>query len=246
MKTNKKACRYYYSVLQKLCEKIQGHNHKGGKIFMFHQVNDDTGKWKDVSCAISKRGFEEFVSTLCDRGSVFGTIDELMEQGYTSKIFLTFDDIYIDVIESALPILRGRDIPFCVFISDCYIGQNGYISEKQLLELANDPLCTIGYHTKHHKFLRYMSSTEIMDEVKSDSLEEKIRKKINYFAYPYGSFYAVSKKNVRVVREAGYKLAFSTLRLEIDDEIKRKFAGFLPRININEKNYIRYINYMER
>lgn len=241
MKINKKVCRYYYSGLQKICEKAEGGSHKGGKIFMFHQVNDDMDKWEDISCAISKRGFEEFISTLYDRGSVFATVDELMQPGYTSKIFLTFDDIYVDVIENVLPILKERDIPFCVFVSDCYIGQAGYVSEKQLLELANDSLCTIGYHTKHHKFLRYMSSTEIIDEVKADSLEDIIKKKIDYFAYPYGSFYAVSKKNVRVVREAGYKLAFSTLRLEIDDEIKRKFAGFLPRININEKNYIRYI-----
>lgn len=239
---NRMICRYCYSAQQKICEKIGEHFHRGGKVFMFHQVTDDATMWADDNCAISKKGFEKFISTLYDRGCVFAAIDELMESGYAPKIFLTFDDIYTDVIENALPILKERNIPFCVFISYCYIGQNGYISEEQLLELANDPLCTIGYHTKSHIILRHMPDRDVISEIIPDVLEDVIGKKIKYFAYPYGSLYAVSKKNVRAVREMGYKLAFSTLRLEIDEKIKQKFDFFLPRFNINESNYIRYSN----
>lgn len=241
VKINKKLCRYYYSALQKLCEKIHGHGSRGGKVFLFHQVNDDTDMWKDADCAISKKGFEEFIFGLCDEDVEFGFIDELMGTGYVSKVFLTFDDIYNDTVEYAMPILKEKGIPFCVFISDCYIGRDGYISEEQLAGLAREPLCTIGYHTKSHGIMRHMPEKEVMDEVKPDSLEAIIGRKINCFAYPYGSFYAVSKRNVRTVKEAGYGLAFSTVRMVMDDEIRRKYDGFLPRINVNESNYTKYI-----
>jgi Predicted xylanase/chitin deacetylase len=240
MKGTKKVCRYYYSALQKFYEK-KDFCHKGGKVFLFHQITDNIDDWIDTDCAISRRGFREFITALCNNGAVFGTIDELTKTEYGSKIFLTFDDIYSDVVEYALPILKEKSIPFCVFISDCYIGQNKYISEEQLAGLIKEKLCTIGYHTKFHKILRYMTEEEVINEVEPTSLENIIGKKIKHFAYPYGSLYAVSEQNIITVKSIGYKSIFSTMRLEIDDEIKRKYDGFLPRININEGNYIRYI-----
>ena len=72
-------------------------------------------------------------------------------------------------------------------------------------------------------------------------LEEKKKKKIEYFAYPYGSYYAVARKDIKLINSETYKMAFSTIKISVNTKVLHDFRGFIPRININEKNYEEYI-----
>ena len=75
-------------------------------------------------------------------------------------------------------------------------------------------------------------------------LESIIGTDIEYFAYPYGSKYACSKKVIKCVEKAGYKNAFSTYSMAINKKyiIRNKF--FVPRINVDKKliNKVENIN----
>lgn len=235
-------CRYYFSALQKICEKIYGRNRKGGKVFVFHQVTDDKVSWADANCSISKKGFEELISALCDGGVVFGSMDELAEAGYDSKVFLTFDDIFGDAVVNAMPYLVERQIPFCIFVTENYVGQEGYVTEEQLKALLEEPLCTVGYHTKKHIMMRGSSREDIRNEISCHSFVEKYHFQPVVFAYPFGSAYACNFYSMEEAKRQGYRYGFSTIAVPVTRWAVKYAKYFMPRININESNYRKYVS----
>jgi len=71
------------------------------------------------------------------------------------------------------------------------------------------PLVTIGAHSVQHRRLDYLSGAEAWEEINGSKreLEDKLNHSIDYFAYPYG---AHNWRARRLVRKAGYQLAFAT------------------------------------
>jgi peptidoglycan/xylan/chitin deacetylase (PgdA/CDA1 family) len=205
---------------------------------MFHQVNDDKNQWNNKSICITKENFQYFINKLIESGYSFKSISELNKDSSPNNVFITFDDIFLDAYLNAITYLNEKKIPYCVFITTDYVDKEPYISKSILKELSENPLCTIGAHTKSHPILRFLNESEARKEISKDHLEDLIKKKIDYFAYPYGSNYAVSKSNIKIVQEASYKMAFSTYSMGIDKIYFEKNKFFIPRININNKTYL--------
>jgi len=228
--------RYLFSFIQKAIE-LFCRNKNGAKIFMFHQVNDDKNKWIDSGVCIRKKGFVEFIDRLSANKSLFLSVAELNAHVDRKSVFLTFDDVFEDAVENAFPYLVERGIPFCVFISDSNIDRKDFIATEQIKQLVKEPLCTIGYHTKSHRLMRFLSKEQIVSELDCRSLENVIDRKIDYFAFPYGSVYACSKESIDVAKKMSYRYVFSTISIPCTSSwiINRPF--FLPRINVNERNY---------
>lgn len=228
--------RYVYSFVQKIIE-LANANKTGSKILMFHQVNDDKNKWQDSGCSISQKGFIELIDNLLADGYDFFSIDELEKHTDSKSVFLTFDDIYADAVENAFSYLIKKSIPFCVFISENYVDKSGFISSEQLERLIAEPLCTIGYHTKGHMLMRNLNADQIKKELLCTEFEKKIGKKVEYFAFPYGSVYACSKKSINIAKTMEYKYVFSTLNMPCNSSWLKRKSYFLPRINVSEMNY---------
>jgi len=210
-------------------------------VLMFHQVDNDMERWVDYNGSITLDSFEIFINELVNMGVDFGQVTEI---GSTSmlknKVYITFDDGYLDTYINAYPILKMYDIPFCIFITTGYVNKNNYLNKEMLKTLASEQLCTIGSHTISHPLLRFESEESSYYEIYKSKciLEECLGRAVEYFAFPYGSLYACSKRDIRNAQKAGYKLAFSTIKSCINDKnIKSKF--FLPRININENNFMK-------
>ena len=72
-------------------------------------------------------------------------------------------------------------------------------------------------------------------------LKKIISREVDYLAFPYGSVYAVSKREIKYAQEAGYKLAFSSLKGYLSNEAFHE-RWFLPRINVNGLNYKKLLN----
>ncbi len=88
---------------------------------MFHQINDNKDLWEDDAVSISRKGFEEFIEGLLINGAVFRSIDELDKHCETNSVYLTFDDVYQDMIDNAIPFLLNRGIPFLLIcITEIY------------------------------------------------------------------------------------------------------------------------------
>lgn len=202
---------------------------------MFHQVNDDSSTWKDDSVSIKAESFRSMIDNLIKDGYSFIPISEI-DQKIKKTVIITFDDVYDDAIKNAVSYLDYHKIPFCIFVSSCFIDQEGYISTKQLKLLSNDRLCTIGFHSESHQFMRRMNDAQIERQLNSDDLERIIQRKIDYFAFPYGSVYACGFKSARLSKDL-YKYSFSTISAKCSNYWLRHFPYYLPRINVNEKNW---------
>ena len=86
------------------------------------------------------------------------------------------------------------------------INSEGYklMDTKQLKQLADSPMVTIGSHAYSHYALDTCSNQEIENELKNSKvkLEACIQKEITSIAYPYGIY---NKRIISLSKEAGYK-----------------------------------------
>jgi len=79
----------------------------------------------------------------------------------------------------------------------------------QIIELSSSSLCTIAAHTVTHRRLSELSDIELLKEITDSKriIENKIRKDVNHFAYPFGTSFEVSARVVDMVRQSGYTSA---------------------------------------
>lgn len=109
--------------------------------------------------------------------------------------------------------------------------KNLILDFDQLIDLSKNELIEIGSHTLTHAKLTTLNDEEIFEElsVSKKIIEEKIKKKVNYLAYPYGGTNEVNNKIIKIAEQAGYQMAFSTKR---PFEQTNNFFD-IPRINID-------------
>ncbi|MBK7149203.1 MAG: polysaccharide deacetylase family protein [Bacteroidetes bacterium] len=266
-----------------------------GHIFMLHRVLPESLRNfctinKDL--AITPDHLESCLDYLSEKGYRFISLDELHQILVNKKkvnekfICLTLDDGYLDNLIYAYPLLKKRQIPFTVYVTNCFPNRTGvlwwYWLEKymaresfikvskqekcdviswidfddakekfhlirkeilsmthmeyihfcktelklndsdiekdcsknalswtELLELSKDPLVTIGAHTMNHIALAAQNMSVLRYEIEHSKveLEEKLSKKVEHFAYPYGSFAEAGLREYEIVKEVGFKTA---------------------------------------
>lgn len=230
--------RYLYSFIQKLIEKT-GKNTAGLRIYMFHQINDDKTEWKDRGVSITQSGFKMFIEGLQAKRCHFLALDDLSaDKAKPGNVIITFDDIFQDAVKNAIPFLVERNIPFCIFITENYIDSDGFLTSESLQELLDEPLCTIGFHTKNHKLMRFLTRKEVGEEMECIDFEKLVGRNISFFAFPYGSLYACTIRSILVAKRK-YTFSFSTVSIPCSKRRLKKAPYFVPRINICEANYRR-------
>lgn len=144
------------------------------------------------------------------------TLDDLydaLQNGKTlpeNPIILTFDDGYRTFYTNAFPLLKKHNMKAINFVITQGVGASAYLTWDEILEMDRSGLIQFGAHTRHHANLPDLSQSSIIEEIKGSKadLESHLHKRIDWFAYPYGSYndFAIS-----VVKEAGFKGAVSTI-----------------------------------
>ncbi len=135
-------------------------------------------------------------------------------------IAITFDDGTSCTYDTALPILRAFDFPACVFVVSSLVGRcndwlidAGFPRREMLTWDQLDALdrhgIEIGSHSLSHCKLGDVPLVRARLEIKQSKqqLEQRLGKRVQYFAYPYGH---VNQAVRNGVAEAGYRLACST------------------------------------
>jgi peptidoglycan/xylan/chitin deacetylase (PgdA/CDA1 family) len=133
--------------------------------------------------------------------------------------------------------MMQMNIPFTLFITPSFLNMDGYMSIEQVIEVSKSHLCTIGYHTHSHPLLRKMDYSEAYYEIVTSKkkFENETNIKIKIFAYPYGSYLAVKKSNIKMVCMSNYDYGFSTIKGRITrSKLKGNKKFFLPRTNVDE------------
>jgi len=149
------------------------------------------------------------------RGVGVGALVDAMRAGRPRGLVgITFDDGYVNVLESAVPELRRRGFGATAYIiSDRLGGTNEWdegptwplLSADGVRELAAAGI-EIGSHGATHMRLAGVGPEHLSAEVHDsrNSLSALVGAQIRGFAYPYGSMDAHAR---RAVREAGYDFA---------------------------------------
>ena len=203
-----------------------------GLVLMYHHITDDHVDIME-SCQHTPTVFETTLKRLLDEGYEFVTVERMLEiiERKISKRFavITFDDIRDDVYTNALPILKSMNLPFTLFVAPGLLDTEKFVTTEHLMEMANNPLCTIGAHSLTHCSLRKVTnSKEEMVESKR-RLEHILGKEVKYMAYPYGWHCDVSSRNMKEAQEAGYECAFGTIQSPVS-QVSAKSRYYLPRV----------------
>ena len=108
------------------------------------------------------------------------------------------------------------------------------MSIREMQELSQHPLFSIGAHSVHHAMLSQQNPEDQAFEVKESKrqLETWLGKPIKGFAYPYGNYNAVTQQ---ILRDSGFSYAVST---EAKPATEDDDPYALPRIQV--KNWSVY------
>jgi peptidoglycan/xylan/chitin deacetylase (PgdA/CDA1 family) len=185
-------------------------------IFMYHGVAE-VAEDPNYLCVTPAR-FAEQMSWLAGhglRGVSITTLVEAMRAGrQRGLVGLTFDDGYVSVLESAVPVLQRHGFGATAYIiSDRLGGTNEWdegpswplLPASGVRELAAAGV-EIGSHAATHPRLAGASPEQLAAEVggSRSSLAALLGTEIRGFAYPYGSMDAAARRSVR---DAGYEHA---------------------------------------
>lgn len=142
------------------------------------------------------------------------------------NVVLTFDDGYEDFYTIVWPLLKTYRIKGTVFVIPNYLNREGFLTSDQLKELARSEFVEIGAHTMDHVGLGYTNSEIAKFQITQSkkTLEEIIKKPVETFAYPFGSYIS---DTIEMVKEASFSAAFTTFNSTL---IEQKNILAIPRI----------------
>ncbi|MDX1620185.1 MAG: polysaccharide deacetylase family protein [Nitriliruptorales bacterium] len=168
---------------------------RGCTILTYHRIGGGTPDERDVSLSDFERQVEILRSVPVL--SLDDALDRLASGDTRPSVVLTFDDGFADVYERAWPLLRANQLPFTVYVSTAYVGDElrwegstakvpggRALSWGQLAELARSGLCTIGNHTHGH--VRPEGLTKGQVEACDRAVLEHLGIAPRHFAYPWG------------------------------------------------------------
>ncbi|MEX5214718.1 MAG: polysaccharide deacetylase family protein [Nitrospiraceae bacterium] len=152
---------------------------------------------------------------------------------------LTFDDGYDSVYQEAFPVLQQYGFTATVFLVTAYcgktndwpghrspIGDRALLSWPHIAEMAGHGI-TFGSHTNTHPDLVRISRDQAAHEVRvsKQTIEDRLGRKVETFAYPYGRY---NRATVDLVR-TNFSVACSTT---LGKTAASADPALLPRIDM--------------
>jgi len=198
---------------------------------MYHRFEEN----KYPSTNIKNEIFLEHLKAINNLGIEFITFKKFEEIIKTNidknYLLLTIDDAFESFYLNAWPILKSKKIPFILFVSTREIGQYGYMTWKNIKEIAASDLATIGNHSHSHDYLIDWEDNKIKSDLEMSI--EIFKNKLGYspkiFSYPFGEY---SNNLKKIISDLNFEFAFGQHSGVIDPT--KDFLE-LPRFPINEK-----------
>ncbi len=107
------------------------------------------------------------------------------------------------------------------------------MSWSQIVELSKDPLVTIGAHSVHHYPLNLLELASAQSEILDSRriIQERISKKVDHFAYPFGGRNEAGEREFGIVKNAGFITA-TTSRMANLFHAHARHLESLPRLDV--------------
>ena len=176
-------------------------------VLMYHHISADTPR----STSTDAETFTRHLDLLNELGFQVWSLPQVAEHLKANKplpdkvAVLTFDDAYISVYKTAMPIMVARNLPFTIFVNATPINQGNrqYMTWEQLRE-AREKGATLGNHSLHHEHMIRKqageSEAQWLDRMRAEITgnQQQLEKHLGsltsaksapkLFAYPYGEF----------------------------------------------------------
>ena len=109
-----------------------------------------------------------------------------------------------------------------------------FLNEEEIKLLSQNPLISLGAHTHMHENLNILNYKESENEIVNSKkkLEIIINKSVDIFAYPYGRINTFGDKEVEILKENKFKLAFTTKF----ENFKNQSSYLVPRMSLGVTN----------
>ena len=166
------------------------------------------------------------------------SLETLLNNNVSQGIALTFDDGMLSVFTHAMPIIRDFKIPAHLFLTTGCVGGDNYWPSQpkgapkfQMMSWDQIEACHaagifIEAHTQTHPNLIQLNTQELEDECGrcDDIIEQRLGKKPNYFAYPYG----IHNKRIREFVKSRYLASVTTFMRPLH---KNEDSTAIPRLD---------------
>lgn len=144
---------------------------------------------------------------------------------HKNQIAITFDDAYICLKDSVLPLIEKYKAPIAIFVPVAHVGKNNawdiakgheaiQIMDWESIRLLNEnPLITIGSHGCQHVSIGLRGRDCYEEEFGRSKLvlEGKLGETVDFFAYPYGQYRDVpQQESVDFFEKWAYKAYLTT------------------------------------
>lgn len=113
--------------------------------------------------------------------------------------------------------------------------QKDFLSWKLIKRNHKSNMIDFGAHTHTHPMLSKLSTKDALNEIilSKKILEEKLKVKINHFAYPYGNKNAASNREYKLAKKAKFKTATTAISGIIDSNKSKINLHSIPRLSID-------------
>lgn len=165
-------------------------------ILMYHNVTAEPEKASGLTIAVTM--LEKQLQYLADKGYKTYHFEEWerIDRKNGKPVIITFDDVTLNQLELALPLLEKYDQKATFFVPFAYVGKTDVwntglqpiMNIEQLKGLSGR--IELGFHSFHHRPYAKLNSAEITEDFRecNDFCDENNLKVFPVLAYPYGSF----------------------------------------------------------
>lgn len=189
----------------------------------------------ESTMSITPELFEKHIKYLADQGYYFVSSKQL-EQYLSStlslpekSVFVSFDDGCRGVLNYALPILKKYQAHASLYVTNSFVGKEGFINWQELKDLADSGYFSVGSHSNqlHHQYWipetktlyfpihqsEYESYEEYQQRLLYDfeyskaEIEKHMQQEITSFAFPFGVHNSTAR---RMLKNAGYHMALAS------------------------------------
>jgi peptidoglycan/xylan/chitin deacetylase (PgdA/CDA1 family) len=182
--------------------------------------------------------FADLIASLHESDLPIVGLQQLLDDDIDRGVAITFDDGMQSVYSEAMPVLRDFNAPAHLFLTTNPVGkpgtwpdENGVGSSFPMLDWAEvEKLHAAGVsidgHTASHPDMRTLSATQMSDEcgLADQVVEERLGRRPQFFAYPFGYHNAIARDFVR----ANYSASVTTEMGEIGSRYDR---AAIPRLD---------------
>ena len=166
-------------------------------VLMYHNVSPDNKASKGLT--ISAQNLENQFKYLAENNYTSLHLSELESlKNINSKyVVITFDDVTVNQMEYAVPLLEKYNLKAVFFIPFNYVGKSDLwnkgtepIMSVEQLKSLNSDLIEFGYHSFIHRRYAAMTDEEINDDFAAcrKFIEGNSLKVYPAVAYPYGNY----------------------------------------------------------